>query len=308
MSVTTNSLTTGPGPGVAGLASARTCSAGPATGRRISVRRSEILPAAMHHLGRMAWSHHDGLRRDAAESESLELVHTFTTAEICDDVMVAALDELIGADVLHGQWEFEEAAVGLIRSSSARSGDAWAAFYDNSLRSLRDGTASFAPVHRRARSLISGSSVLEVGCCFGLFALQCAETGLTVSACDISAGAIDLLTAAADRRDTPLRAVVGDATALRFVDDSVDTVTLIHLLEHLGAEQARTAITEALRVARRAVVIAVPYEEHPSEHFGHRVTLDALDLQRWSEEVDHAGAEIFTDRGGWLILTPGPPS
>ncbi|MDF3285261.1 MULTISPECIES: mycofactocin oligosaccharide methyltransferase MftM [unclassified Gordonia (in: high G+C Gram-positive bacteria)] len=277
--------------------SVTTMSAGLPTTRRITVRHVDALPADLPHAGRVAWS----IDRDGGR---VELVHTFTVAEISDDAMVLALEGVIDAGALCGQWEFEEAAVGLIRSCSERADDAWAGFYDNSLRALRDGTASFAPVHRRARSLISGSSVLEVGCCFGFFALRCAEDGLDVAACDISFGAVDLLTQAARRRDTPVLATVGDATDLDHADSSVDTVTLIHLLEHLPADQARAAIIEALRVARRRVVIAIPYEDRPSEHFGHLVRLGPENLHAWADAADHAGAEFLTDHGGWLVLTP----
>ncbi len=272
-------------------------SAGLPTTRRITVRHVEALPADLPHAGRVAWS-------TDWDQGRVDLVHTFTAAEISDDAMLLALEDVIDAGALRGQWEFEEAAVGLIRTCSVHTDDAWAGFYDNSLRALRDGTARFAPVHRRARSLISGSSVLEVGCCFGFFALRCAEDGLSVAACDISIGAVNLLAQAARRRDTTVVAAVGDATDLDRADSSVDTVTLIHLLEHLPADLARAAIIEALRVARRRVVIAIPYEDRPSEHFGHLVRLGPENLHAWADAVDHAGAKILTDHGGWLVLTP----
>ena len=80
-------------------------------------------------------------------------------------------------------------------------------------------------------------------------------------------------------------------------------MTLIHLLEHLEDDQAVAAIREALRVARHAVVIAVPFEETPSEHFGHQQNLATATLRQWAEEVPHAGAQVFEDHGGWLLLS-----
>lgn len=274
-------------------------SAGTRTERRVVVRRAAAVPATHTRVGPIGWR-----VRCVGAVRSLELVHTFSVRDVSDDSMVSALVGLVDAGVLHGQWEFEEAACGLIDTCAETSPAAWAAFYDNSLRALREGTAAFAPVHRRARALIRGGSVLEVGSCFGFLALRCAEDGLAVSARDISPGAITLLRAAGQRRETPVHARVGDATALDLADDAVDTVTLIHLLEHLDDAGIQTSISEALRVARLRVVIAVPYEEHPSEHFGHLATLSPADLTRWAEAADHAGAEVFDDHGGWLVLTP----
>ncbi|MGW0038479.1 mycofactocin oligosaccharide methyltransferase MftM [Gordonia sp. NPDC003376] len=273
-----------------------TTSAGVPTDRRIAVRRSSIAPPGFHRAGRVAWQT-DGLGR-------VQVVHSLTLDDLSDDSLVSGLVALIDAGAIHGQWEFEETAVGMIRSCSPDPEVAWAAFYDNSVIALQTGTAAFSPVHRRARSFIAGHSVLEVGSCFGFFALQCAQDGHQVAACDISPGAIGLLDAAAQRRGTPVHAVVGDATDLPFADDAVDTVTLIHLLEHLTEPQVRDAITHALRVARRRVVIAIPYEDHPSEHFGHLATLSENDLHRWAGAVPDAGAEFSTDHGGWLVLTP----
>ncbi|MFT4127715.1 MAG: mycofactocin oligosaccharide methyltransferase MftM [Gordonia sp. (in: high G+C Gram-positive bacteria)] len=276
-----------------------TVSAGAPTTRSFTVWRSSTPPAGFLVAGRAGWR----ITRPRG-GEHVEVAHSLTTADISDDTMVTAVLGLVDAGAVAGQWEFEEVAVGIIRSTSPSPERAWAAFYDNSVRALRDGSAAFAPVHRRARSLIRGHSVLEVGSCFGFLALQCAEDGRDVSALDISAGAVGLLTQAARRRRTPVSGLVGDATELAFADNSVDTVTLIHLLEHLGEARAIRAIEEALRVARQRVIVAVPYEESPSEHFGHLVSLTEADLRRWADAVEHSGAWFLDDRGGWLILDP----
>lgn len=240
-------------------------------------------------------------RRDAG---GVEIAHPFTASTIADSVMVASLSELVELGVLHGQDQFEDAAVQMIRSSATDDEAAWRAYYSNSVDELATGGSPFSPVHLRARSLIVGDEVLEVGCCFGFFALACARDGHTVHACDISAGAIDLLSRASAGLGLGVQAVTADARALPYPDNHVDTVTLIHLLEHLDDEDTTTAVNEALRVARQRVVIAVPFEEVPTEHFGHLLRLTEDDLRLWAGQVDHAGADIFTDHGGWLVLTP----
>jgi ubiquinone/menaquinone biosynthesis C-methylase UbiE len=56
-----------------------------------------------------------------------------------------------------------------------------------------------------------------------------------------------------------------DATALGFVDRSVDAVTLLEVLEHMPDPAA--AIGEAMRVCRTAVIATVPsHEDDNPEH------------------------------------------
>jgi ubiquinone/menaquinone biosynthesis C-methylase UbiE len=270
----------------------------PVRGRVPRVLRSGLVPRGFARCGLLSWRRAAGV---------LQIAHPFDEETIYDSVVVDGLVSLVEAGVLSGQENFESAAVGIIRTSAATSADAWSAFYDNSIRELRCGASAFAPVHRRARSLATGSSILEVGSCFGFFALACAMDGYDVSACDISPGAVSLLACASRRLGVPVDAVVGDATALPFDDDSVDMVSLIHLLEHLDARGVEAALSEALRVARRRVVVAVPFEEEPSPHFGHRLRLTEKDLHSWANSVAHSGAEVFVDHGGWLVLTPSDP-
>lgn len=260
---------------------------------RIRVRRSACLPSGFQSCGALGW------RR---AGNTLEVVHPFEHRTISDARMVESLSRLVDTGVLTGQQQFESAAVAMIESSASTVARSWQAFYENSITELRSGAADFSPVHRRARSLIAGHSVLEVGCCFGFFALQCADDGHRVAACDISAGAVAHLRTAARHRGVDVDAVVGDALALPFETNSVDTVTLIHLLEHLPADGVAIALDEAVRVARQRVVVAVPFEEYPTEHFGHLQRLSTADLHRWSGQIGMPRAEVFTDHGGWLVL------
>ena len=254
-------------------------------------------PATFTTCGDVAFSH---------RGNRLVIAHRLSLDTISDDTVVAAVLRLVDAGVLRGQPAFEHAVVELICSVTTDEMTAWAAFYDNSIHELRSGTAAFAPVHHRARGLVRGHTVLEVGSCFGFFALQCAQDGHRVTACDISGGAVELLASAARRRDLDVTAIRADATDLPLANDAVDTVTLIHLLEHLDEHSVDAAIAEALRVARLRVVIAVPFEEHPSEHFGHLLQLTTDDLRRWARRAGQPDAEIAVDHGGWLTLSAAP--
>ncbi len=239
---------------------------------------------------------------DAGPDGSVLIRHGLSEHTVSDDRVVTALAGFAATGALTGQDEFEMAAVAVITSAGPDERSSWRAFYRNSVAELSAGSASFSPVHLRARSLLRGTSVLEVGCCFGLLALQCALDGYEVTACDICPGALELLDSAAADFALPLTTVHGDARALPFASGSVDTVTLIHLLEHLDGPDVATALGEALRVARHRVVVAVPFEEHPNAHFGHRQRLTEHDLRVWSRDWPLCAVEIFTDHGGWLVL------
>ncbi|MFZ2510593.1 MAG: mycofactocin oligosaccharide methyltransferase MftM, partial [Gordonia sp. (in: high G+C Gram-positive bacteria)] len=234
--------------------------------------------------------------------DRVNIVHRLTPATISDSRLVQGLGELVEARVLSGQGGFEAAAVAVVSSVAADPAAAWFAFYANSLAELSDGRSAFAPIHARALDLLAGDEVLEVGCCFGFFAVRCAQSGHRVHACDLTAGAVSLLDQVAPRLGVEVQAVCGDARVLPFGDGAVDTVTLIHLLEHLDADDVEATLTEAFRVARRRVVVAVPFEDEPTEHYGHLQRLSEDDLHRWAALVPQARSEIFTDHGGWLIL------
>ncbi|MGB3698407.1 MAG: mycofactocin oligosaccharide methyltransferase MftM [Gordonia sp. (in: high G+C Gram-positive bacteria)] len=251
------------------------------------------LDGSFTRTGRLRW------RRAGTR---LELVNPFTTADLSDESLVTQLSALVDVGAISGREEFEACFVALVTGTGTDRGQAWHAFYANSVRELRAGTAEFSPVHQRARSLLTGTSVLEVGCCFGLFALQCAQEGFAVTATDICPGALDHLDDASRNLGLPVRTALGDARTLPFTDNSFDTVTLLHLLEHLESADVERAISEACRVASARVVIAVPYEPEPSPHFGHLELLREEDLVRWSRLTAGHRTTIFADHGGWLVI------
>lgn len=232
----------------------------------------------------------------------VDIVHPLTAATVADHRLVDGLNALRKSGVLQGQDEFEDAFVKIVRSCGSSPEDGWTAFYRNSLAALHNAESGFSAIHRRARTAVAGSSVLEVGCCFGLLALQLALDGHTVTAVDVCAGAISLLDGASAGLGIALQAMPGDARALPFTDDTFDTVTLIHLLEHLSPGEAQRALAEALRVARHRVVVAVPYEDEPDSAFGHVQALTEADLGDWAAAWPEWRATISEHHGGWLVL------
>ncbi len=96
-------------------------------------------------------------------------------------------------------------------------------------------------------------SVLDAGARDGYISLQLAEDDtMTVTALDLEKPNIihqNVLT------------VQGDITQLDFPDRSFDTVLCAEVLEHLSDRQLKTACRELQRVAKRHVLIGVPYKQ-----------------------------------------------
>ena len=93
-------------------------------------------------------------------------------------------------------------------------------------------------------------SILEVGCGTGHFSRWLGRQGPTVMGLDISPA---MLAEARTLDGVPL--VRGDARRLPFADGTFDLTALITTLEFL--EQPREALAEALRVARRGLILGV---------------------------------------------------
>lgn len=234
-----------------------------------------------------------------------------------DDSLTTMLDqELFGPGWVGGGQLFERLFTGVVLTTRADPLEAWELFYRNSRRRLApliasglpdgatpDALEEFGAIYARAdRHVPRTGSVLEVGSCFGFLALHLARVRTRhVTASDISAGSMRLLQAMSRRLSTPIRTIVCDAARIPENDSSVDTVVLTHLLEHLDPEHGRRALAEAMRVARRRVVIAVPYEEVANPAFGHVRTIDHADLERWGRESGW-GWTVEDHHGGWLVL------
>ena len=104
----------------------------------------------------------------------------------------------------------------------------------------------------------------------------------------------------------PLTTMGCDAAEVPLPDRSADTVTALHLIEHLPDDAAEAVLDEALRLARRRVAIAVPFEDEPQECYGHLRCYDLPKLSRMADDLcaRHPGvtASVYELHGGWLVL------
>ncbi len=228
------------------------------------------------------------------------LRHRIPPDELSNDLAGWIADDLVAPGLIPAG-AFERTFVSVV-------GSAWLPFYRNTLRELAAGgapggtNAGMAPVHERAAALAVGS-VVELGCCFGFLSLRLAHDGHPVTAVDLSPGTVALLASVAPALGASLHAVVGDAMAVPLADRSADTVFAVHLLEHLPPPLAARVVGEMLRVARRRVVVAVPFEDEPNPTWGHIRTFDLPALDALGAATGHPYA-VEEHHGGWLVLDP----
>jgi SAM-dependent methyltransferase len=233
------------------------------------------------------------------------LRHRIGLGEISNDLADWIAADLLAPGLLDPS-AFERTFVSVVLSTDPDPATAWTAFYRNTLAELAAGgtpggtNAGMAPVHARAVELAVGS-VVELGCCFGFLALQLAAAGHEVTAVDLSAGTVRLLASVAPGLGLSLRTLAGDATAVPLADRAADTVYAVHLLEHLPPAVAPVVLAEMLRVARRRVVVAVPYEDEPNPAWGHIRTFDDAALDALGAATGRP-YRVDTHHGGWLVL------
>lgn len=253
--------------------------------------------------------------------------HVLAPGEVDDDLAGLLAAELFGPGWLRGADLFERLFTGVVLSGAPDPLTAWEGFYRATLERVEAEVAradagagsrpgaggsghgtigEYAPVYARATSLVVGDDVLELGSCFGFLSLRLARAGWQVTASDVSAGTVGLLARVADRMGVSLATRVADAAHYPGPDRSTGTVLAVHLLEHLEPDHGDRVLTEALRLARHRVVVAVPLEDEADETWGHVRTIRVADLTAWGEAAVRDGRaraySVDEHHGGWLVL------
>lgn len=283
------------------------------------VRDDDPLHTVHNGYSPVACTEHFCVRK---QSRRIEVSHKLRPQQLDNDLAGLLSDELFTPGWLRGANIFERVFTGVVRSTVNDPLLAWDTFYRNTLlrvrhawehpapdrnghRSSHSSIEGFAPVYRRAMALIPAGSILDLGSCFGFLPLLLAARAInSVTASDISAGAMDLLDVMARQRKLPVRTLVCDAAQVPLPDRSVDTVTLIHLLEHLDSATGSYTLAEAIRLARRRVVVAVPFENEPNPAYGHVRTF-TTELLAQSGRLTGCRFAVTEYHGGWLVINTG---
>jgi SAM-dependent methyltransferase len=250
---------------------------------------------------------------------AIAVLHRLEPAAIDNDLAESVAGELVRPGHVMIPRAFERCFAGVVLSSAPGPKEAWRAFYDNTLSKLQqvasgsypgrnpDPVAVFGRIYEHARTLVAGSSLLDVGTCFGFFPLllQQWDPQLAVVALDVSAPILELARDAAGslQHGGTVTFVRGDACSLPFANHSFDTVTALHVLEHLAASSASRALQEMCRVARRRLIVAVPMEEEADPAYDHVQRFDREALITLTRETGwRCGFEDYF--GGWVVLEP----
>ena len=108
--------------------------------------------------------------------------------------------------------------------------------------------------------LIEGQKVLQLGCGNGDLSVEIAKLGFDVVGVDISEPGIrqSIELAKKENLDAKAQFMVMDATSLEFSDNSLDTVLIAGVLEHV--RDFRKLLEEAIRVVRNSgrIIVSVP--------------------------------------------------
>lgn len=144
---------------------------------------------------------------------------------------------------------------------------------------------------------VKGKSFLDVGCATGIYGDMLAGEGFEAHGVDFTPEFIKF--AKKHYRGT---FAVANAYKLPYKDKSIDTVLLLDILEHIDDTKA---LKEAMRVAKKRVIIVVPNAVPEEMEFSGLLFRDYLDVshlryytkQMMEELAASAGANYSTLRG-----------
>ena len=260
------------------------------------------------------------------------LLHRFGESTIDEDVSPLVAEELGALGLIASAREYGETLFAVVASTCPSSLDCpecghlhldqaaiWRHFSLNTLARLRvwldepgasaSHTSVFAAIYRRILECRVGDSLLDVGSNLGHLPVLLSERApeMTLVGCDNrpeSIASCEALAAAAGAR---VSWRLADVLAPDFAElGRFDTVTAVHVLEHLAEEDLPAALEHLFAVTGRRLIVAVPYEATPQPLYGHRQAFTPAKLRAWGEWcVERLGARRFKCEdvgGGFLVV------
>ena len=259
------------------------------------------------------------------------LLHRFTESTIDEDVSPLVAEELGALGLIASAREYGEALFAVVASTCPTALDCpecgtlhldqaaiWRHFSLNTLDRLRrwldepgacaSHTAVFAAIYRRVLECRLGDSLLDVGSNLGHLPVLLSERApeLTVVGCDNRPESIASCQALAAAAGARVSWRLADVLAPDFAElGRFDTVTAVHVLEHLAEEELPAALAHLFHVTGRRLIVAVPYEGTPQPLYGHRQAFTPEKLRAWGErcvETLAAGRFACEDVGGGFLV------
>jgi len=259
------------------------------------------------------------------------LLHTFSQAEIDADLICIIEQELTASGLLASAQDYNAVLFAVMASTfpSPRNQQLiWRHFCLTTLARLRALIAQpplpspppvshivpFAAIYRRVMERLVGQSLLDVGSSFGFLPVLLAEhmANVTAVGCDNNPDAISCSTdLAAVTHADQVTFLLRDVLAPDFPTvGHFDTVTAIHLLEHVAEEELPVALMHLLQVTSKRLLIAVPYEEKVQPLYGHQQAFTREKLHFWGNWcVERLGGGRYWCEevmGGLLVVDRSP--
>jgi 2-polyprenyl-3-methyl-5-hydroxy-6-metoxy-1,4-benzoquinol methylase len=254
------------------------------------------------------------------------LIHSLGQIEINADIIRYIEKELPAFGIIGSEKTFGALLFVVLAATFSAPRDQltiWRRFCLNTLNSLRDSIGHpdritstsyigpFSAIYKRIFELFTGQSLLDVGCSFGFLPILLAERypQVPITGCDNNPDAITIstdLAVATNAHSVTFRLL--DVLAEDFPkSEDFDTVTAIHLLEHLTEQNVPVALTHLLQVTDKRLIVAVPYEEEAQGLYGHQQIFTPEKLQYWGnwciEQLKGNGRYWCEEvMGGMLII------
>lgn len=246
------------------------------------------------------------------------IVHSFGRAEIDNNIGYYVANELLPLLQSSRQADFEHLVGAIVRSSDIDEQRAWWLFYHNSLVALEHAIAEpqsipdfiwpFGSIYSHVLRMVCGQSLLDVGTCFGFMPMIYARQQMhhhqqQIVGCDLDTALVRLANSYVNQSGLRgVEFVVGDILS----DDLArlgrfDTVTCIHMIEHLTLDQTMPALINLWQLTHRRLIVGVPIEATPDPRFGHQQVFDLARLNALGQELGGSYC-TFEHHGGWLVV------